>query len=493
MQGSQKKRALVLGLGPSGEAAAAWLLSRGLEVVVMDSRAEPPRLGAFRERFPDVRLVLGKLDPEEAKGVAALVLSPGLSPFFGAAVPVVGRAKSEGAEVFGEIECFARELERLKATQGYAPKVVGITGTNGKTTTTVLTTEMLKGAGLRAHAAGNIGPNAVSELMRLEAEGELPDVWVLELSSFQLATTTSLRPDAAALLNVTEDHLNWHGSMAAYADAKRRIFAENTVRVLNRDDEASIASQGGAESSLIRTFGKSAPENPGDYGLLESDGLMWLSRCEPKFEISTRRRKTGATGEVLPERLMPVGALRIAGRHNAMNALAALALVEALGAPLAGPLKVLEAYRGERHRVERVMTIDGVDVIDDSKGTNVGAVAAAVTGFADEGRRLLILLGGDGKGQDFSPLAEALRGRTGLAALIGRDAEAIGRVLEKAGVPHERFETLEAAVEGLWARHRPGDVLLLSPACASWDMFRDYAERSERFIAAARAIAERVN
>lgn len=224
------------------------------------------------------------------------------------------------------------------------------------------------------------------------------------------------------------------------------------------------------------------------------DGLVWLGYVPslPETEPTSAAARRLA-GEEVPEAqaLLPEGALKIQGRHNAMNALAALALVQAAGASLAGPLRVLETYSGEPHRVEHVMTLDGVDFIDDSKGTNVGAVIAAVSGFAAQGRRVLIVLGGDGKGQDFAPLGEVLAGAAGYAALIGRDAEAIGKVLRD--VPHERCATLEEAVEVLWARRRPGDVLLLSPACASWDMFRDYAERSRRFVDAAERIRARAN
>lgn len=489
---SARRTALVVGLGASGLAAIEYLVRRGWSVRAADTREAPAGAKTAAERFPGVDVRTGGLPESLLDGAELVVMSPGLSPDFGAAAPLVARARACGIEVIGEIECFARELARLKAETGYAPKVVGITGTNGKTTTTVLTTKMLEAAGLSAKAAGNIGPNAVLELLKAEDAGTLPDAWVLELSSFQLATTSSLRCDAAALLNVTEDHLDWHGSMAAYAEAKRRIFSEDTVRVLNRDDKLSAASADGVDPKRVRTFGQGVPNRPGESGLMRVDGLVWLAyvpSLPATAPASAAARRLAGEETPAVEALLPEGALKIQGRHNAMNALAALALAEAVGASLAGPLRVLETYSGEPHRVEHVMTVDGVDFIDDSKGTNVGAVIAAVSGFAAQGRRVLIVLGGDGKGQDFAPLGKALSGAAAYAALIGRDAEAIGRVL--VDVPHERCATLEDAVEVLWARRRPGDVLLLSPACASWDMFRDYAERSRRFIEAAERIRAR--
>lgn len=351
--------------------------------------------------------------------------------------------------------------------------VVGVTGTNGKTTTTTLVTKMAAEGGRRATAAGNIGPNAVTELDKALDAGVLPEVWVLELSSFQLDTTSSLKCVSAAVLNVTEDHLDWHGDMKAYAEAKGRIFKQDTVRVVNREDAETLRlAQGGP----VRTFGGGEPVKAGEYGLARgTDGLLWLSRLDE--------------GASEPTLFCPEKSLLIAGRHNAMNALAALALIEAAGLPVGPALAALAAYGGEPHRVERVLDCDGVTFIDDSKGTNVGAVAAAVKGFAAQGRRILIILGGDGKGQDFSPLVEALKGTAGAVALIGRDAPLIEEALSATGIPMARQTTLEEAVYWLWARHAQGDVLLLSPACASWDMFRDYAERSARFIACARAIA----
>lgn len=471
---SSDKAVLIVGLGASGLASAQHLARQGRRVRAADTRQAPAGAAALRKLLPQADIHTGGLPVSLLEGVDLLVMSPGLSPDYGAAAPLVLQARQLGIEVIGEIELFARALSRLKIDRGYDPVLIGVTGTNGKTTTTTLTAKMAAQGGLRTIAAGNIGPNAVSELDKALDAGALPEVWVLELSSFQLATTSSLCCRAAALLNITEDHLDWHGGMDAYAKAKARIFKPTTVRVLNREDAGTLEAGKTEDLTQLRTFGSDEPKKAGEYGLLRAeDGTVWLA-------------KATAGGIV---RLIPEASLQIVGRHNAMNALAALALIEAAGLSTEAALCALAGYRGEPHRVEKVLEAGGVTFVDDSKGTNVGAVAAAVKGFAAQGRRVLIILGGDGKGQDFSPLAEALSGVAGAAALIGRDGPKIGEALVSSGVPLIACRTLEEAVEELWARRRQDDVLLLSPACASWDMFRDYAERSARFVAKAKAIA----
>ena len=459
--------ALILGLGASGLASARHLARRGWAIRAADTREAPAGAEVLKKEMPAADVRTGGLPVSLLEGVSLVVMSPGLSPDFGDAAPLVRAAREAGIDVAGEIELFARALNALKAT-GYAPRVIAVTGTNGKTTTTTLVARMAAAGGLKTVAAGNIGPNAVTEFDKALDAGELPDVWVLELSSFQLATTESLFCDAAAILNITEDHLDWHGGMAAYAAAKARIFKPGTVRVLNRDDSLTAAL---AEGDAL-TFGVSVPENDREYGLTASAGGVRLAAGE---------RELFAEKDLL-----------IVGRHNTMNALAALALIRGAGLSEAGALKALALYAGESHRVEKVLVADGVLFVDDSKGTNVGAVAAAVKGFAAQGRRILIVLGGDGKGQDFSPLADALEGVAGAVAVIGMDADKIAAAVSRVGVPLQKHATLEAAVDWLWAAHRPGDVLLLSPACASWDMFKNYAERSARFIDCARRIAKDV-
>jgi UDP-N-acetylmuramoylalanine--D-glutamate ligase len=326
----------------------------------------------------------------------------------------------------------------------------------------------------------------------------LPDAWVLELSSFQLDGVGNFEPTSAAVLNVTQDHLDWHGSMAAYAAAKARIFGQGATMVLNRDDALVLAMAPAEPARKIITFGLDAPRQPGDYGLVVENGMAWLVRAQADEDTPRRSRRGAATApaEVTLQRLMPADALRIRGRHNAANALAALALAGAAGLPLAPMLHGLREYAGEPHRVEYLSTVAGVDAYDDSKGTNVGATVAALTGLgADRApARLAVILGGDGKGQDFAPLAEPLQRHARAVALIGRDAAAIevavGAALDAAGIARAHFATLEEATRWAHAQARAGDALLLSPACASLDMFRNYAHRAEVFAATVAALAD---
>ena len=343
--------------------------------------------------------------------------------------------------------------------------------------------------------------DAIDSSPELSMRERLPEVWVLELSSFQLAGSeaSGFEADAAALLNLSEDHLDWHGSYAAYGAAKARVFGSRATIVIDRDDAALAAlvpapktlpaRKGRVPKVIARRvvgFGAGLPERAGDWGLARENDMAWLVRA----------REEGAggagKGEVLLQHLMPADALRIRGRHNALNALAALALATAIGCPLAPMLHALREYRGEPHRVEHVATLRGVDAFDDSKGTNVGATVAALVGLGSERApsRLVVILGGDGKGQDFAPLAAPLARHARAVLTIGRDAEAIERVVAKAGVPFERCATLEAAVAAAFARAEPGDAVLLSPACASLDMFRDYRHRAEVFVSAVQALAD---
>jgi UDP-N-acetylmuramoylalanine--D-glutamate ligase len=338
--------------------------------------------------------------------------------------------------------------------------------------------------------------------------GHLPEVWVLELSSFQLDEVHHFEPDAAVVLNVTQDHLDWHGTLRAYSAAKARIYgtgaSPKTLMVVNRDDpavEAMVpapmvvkpATRGARSKTLARRvtrYGLDAPRAPGDFGVVTEGGMAWLVRALERDE--TIKRRPGEPEEIILQRLMPADALRIRGRHNASNALAALALATGLGLPLAPMLHGLREYRGEPHRVEPIGRIGDIEFFDDSKGTNVGATVAALAGLgADRApARLVVILGGDGKGQDFAPLAEPLRRYARAAATIGQDAPQIEPVLQSAGVQFQRQATLEDATRWCLAQAEPGDAVLLSPACASFDMFKGYAHRAQVFGDAMKALAE---
>lgn len=396
--------------------------------------------------------------------------------------------------MWGELEFFAQALRAL-GTSGYQPKVLAITGTNGKTTTTSLTGLLCQRAGKKVAVAGNISPAMLDRLASAIDETALPDVWVLELSSFQLETARTFAPDAAAILNITQDHLDWHGSFDAYAAAKGRIFGATTTRVLNRDDAAVMKfapAAGAADAARTVTFGLGEPTREGDYGLSRDNGIAWLveaiDRDAPDETTTTRRRKRdGAhTPDIAYKRLMPVDALRIRGLHNAANALAAFALARAIDLPAAPLLHALREYRGEAHRVEVIATIDDVDYVDDSKGTNVGATVAALDGLA---QKIVLIAGGDGKGQDFAPLVAPVARWCRAVMLIGRDAPALRATLADTGVPLADHATLEGAVRAAAELAEPGDAVLLSPACASLDMFRNYAHRADVFRAAVDEIA----
>ncbi|WP_322106103.1 UDP-N-acetylmuramoyl-L-alanine--D-glutamate ligase [Paraburkholderia sp. J41] len=483
----QKPMVLVLGLGESGLAMARWCARQGCRLRVADTREAPPNLPELAVRGIEADFVGGPFSPALLEGVELVAISPGLSPLAEDLVPLVAAARERGIEVWGELELFAQALRRL-GESGYAPKVLAITGTNGKTTTTSLTGMLCERAGKRVAVAGNISPAMLDKLAEAIDNTALPDIWVLELSSFQLETAHSFAPDAAAILNITQDHLDWHGGLDAYAAAKGRIFGAHTTRVLNRDDKrvmslANAGTSAGGEAKIV-TFGLNEPQSDGDFGLSRDNGMQWLVQAhdpdatdEP---VSPRRRKQQAAApvELAMKRLMPVDALRIRGLHNAANALAAFALTRAIGLPPAPLLHGLREYRGEPHRVELIASLEGIDYVDDSKGTNVGATVAALDGLA---QRAVLIAGGDGKGQDFAPLAEPVARWCRAVMLIGRDAPKIRAALEETGIALTDQPTLEAAVRAATALAQPGDAVLLSPACASLDMFRNYAHRAAVF------------
>ena len=598
---------LVLGLGDSGLAMAAWALRCGATLRVWDSRAEPPQLAALQALQPQAEFFSGELADAALDGVQLLLKSPGLSPLDARIAPLLLRAAAAGVPVQGELDLFAQALADLKRSRGYAPAVLAITGTNGKTTTTCMTALLVERAGKRVAMAGNIGPSllatlsaaldlepvpvaaAVAEIVPpaeqsaplaaddlpevqefaeasqapedIEPESapaaqttlemvdalldeaplpikpplpkgpvfeHLPEVWVLELSSFQLDGVSGFEPTAAAVLNVTQDHLDWHGDMAAYRRAKAQIFGTQALMVINRDDalveamlpQPLLVKQGRGRAAKLAArrvcrFGLDAPDLPGDFGLVEEGGIAWLVRAREVDETLKRRRPVRARAalgassqssqdaagsqpvyadeaeEITLQRLMPADALRVRGRHNAANALAALALATAAGCALAPMLHGLREYRGEPHRVEHIGSLRGVDFYDDSKGTNVGATVAAIAGLGVDRApaKLVLILGGDGKGQDFSPLAAGVARHARAVALIGRDAPQIEAALLGCEVLLKRHDSLEAATAWCLAQAHSGDSVLLSPACASLDMFRNYAHRAEVFVGAVQALA----
>jgi len=384
-----------------------------------------------------------------------------------------------------------------EAPKGYTPAVLAITGTNGKTTVTSLTGQLVERAGKTVAVAGNIGPTLLDTLSAHIDAGTLPDVWVLELSSFQLDGVQGFEPTAATVLNLTQDHLDWHGDMKAYAAAKARIFGSRGLMILNRDDDGVMAMLPAPvrvklQRPQIRThitFGSAMPLRPGDYGIERVNGMAWLVRALEADETQKRKRGAVVEEEIFLQRLMPADALRIRGRHNAMNALAALALASAADCPLGPMLYGLREYRGEPHRVEPIAIVDEVEYFDDSKGTNVGATVAALTGLGEE-RRVVVILGGEGKGQDFEPLAEPVRQYARAVVLIGRDAPLIEAALAQTGVSLLHAGSMDEAVKLASARANPGDAVLLSPACASFDMFKDYAHRAEVFREAVQAFED---
>ncbi|MFZ9178587.1 MAG: UDP-N-acetylmuramoyl-L-alanine--D-glutamate ligase [Limnohabitans sp.] len=541
---------LILGLGDSGLSMARWCARQGARVTVADTRADPPNWSTLQAQYPEVRRVTGEWGAHlvEGQDVRAVFKSPGLSP--AEVAPVWQAAQAMGLWTGTELTLFVHALQTLREERGYAPRVLAITGTNGKTTVTSLTGQLLERAGVRTAVAGNIGPTLLDTLTQAldaappwdppgveavtHAAGEeladaatvpasalpavlddelakadvpliappppkidlgLPEVWVLELSSFQLDGVSGFEPSAATILNITEDHLDWHGTLPAYVEAKSRIWGTQGLMVINRDDPLVKAMTPADEPVRKKnqvprhwiSFGSGLPVRPGDYGLETVNGMTWLVRAHEADE--TRKRRRGEEEDIYIQRLMPADVLRIRGEHNALNALAALALACSTGSQLAPMLYGLREYRGEPHRVDSVAIVNDVEYIDDSKGTNVGATVAALQGLGRQ-RRLVVILGGDGKGQDFSPLLEPVRRHVRAVLLLGRDAPRLREALSSAGVPMTDVQTLPQAVREARQLAQPGDAVLLSPACASLDMFRNYSHRAEVFIQTVQALAD---
>ena len=505
----QTMRVLVLGLGESGAAMVRWCIAQGAQVSVADTRSlEQLSEGAkkYHQAVKDLgvkEIHFGGLSVELLDGVEVIAISPGLSPLQEPVQSFLALAAEKEIPVWSEIEFFAQAIHALKDEQNYQVKVIAITGTNGKTTTTALTGLLCERAGKSVAVAGNISPAALDKLFDIE---ELPNVWVLELSSFQLQHTYSLHADAATVLNVTQDHLDWHGDFAQYAAAKARIFSPNTIGVLNRDDDIVMNMPSDMDMVRTITFGVDAPGEEDSFGVFHdtaAGGIDWLVWAEPDaeaLELKAKRRRKKAELDDEPlrlKRLMPADALRIKGRHNASNALAALALCTAIDIPMGPLLHGLREYKGEPHRMQSVAIIEGVEYIDDSKGTNVGATLAALNGLGQSSSgsvssarsKIILIAGGEGKGQDFSPLSQALARHAKAVILIGRDAPAIRSAIELSGITIRDANTLERAVESASEIAESGDIVMLSPACASFDMFKDYAHRAQVFIDAVSELA----
>ncbi|CAM8637363.1 MurD UDP-N-acetylmuramoylalanine-D-glutamate ligase [Comamonadaceae bacterium] len=489
------RNVLILGLGASGLAMARWcVLTGAANVTVADTRDTPPQLAVLQQELPQVQFVAGPFDASlvEGRELHAVYRSPGLSPE--EIAPVLGAAGAGSISVGGELSLYSMALEALRAVRAYQPAVLAITGTNGKTTVTSLTGQLIAHAGKTVAVAGNIGPTLLDTLTQHLQADTLPDVWVLELSSFQLDAAGSFEPTAAVVLNVTQDHLDWHGSMQAYAGAKARIFGQRGMMVLNREDATVMAMrpepvrarlQKPQERAYI-SFGTDMPQRPGDFGIEDINGMVWLVRALEADE--TRKRRKDEEEEIHIQRLMPADALRIRGRHNASNALAALALCACAGCALGPILYGLREYRGEPHRVEPVGIINDVEFFDDSKGTNVGATVAALQGLGAD-RRIVVILGGEGKGQDFVPLAAPVERYVRAVVLIGRDAPLIRSALEQTGIPLVDADSMAAAVTLANAKAHAGDAVLMSPACASFDMFKNYEHRAQVFCDAVKELA----
>ena len=446
------KKVLVLGLGETGMSMTRWLARHGAIVTAADTRSDPPHAAALSRELPAVTLERGEFRAASLNAADTIAISPGIDR----RTPVVAAALRRGVPVVGDVELFAQAL-----AQRSTPKILAITGTNGKSTVTRMAGDICVAAGHDTVVAGNIGTPVLDALGEIENGRQMPATFVLELSSFQLESTASLNADAAAMLNLSEDHLDRYDDIDDYASAKACIFNGSGAQVLSRDDARSSAMALPGRSVL--RFGLDAPRGDTEWGIAPRAGKPWL----------THGRQT----------LMAADELPVAGMHNAMNALAACALCHAIGVDQALFVAALCGFKGLPHRVEKIAEIDGVAFYDDSKGTNVGATVAALNGFT---QRVVLIAGGDGKGQDFGALREPVKRRARAVVLIGRDREQIAAAIAGCGVAIERAADMDEAVRLARAASSSGDAVLLSPACASYDMFRNYGHRGDVFAAAVR-------
>jgi UDP-N-acetylmuramoylalanine--D-glutamate ligase len=473
----QNQSVLVLGLGESGVAMATYLDNVGARVRVVDTREQPPGLDELQRNCPAVDFACLPLANITTEGLDCIAWSPGISNELGDGKALYQRAGSAGLPVVGELDLFvaalaADNLARVERSESSA-QLLAVTGTNGKTTVTELTGLLAQAAGRNARVAGNIGPSMLQAWCEA-AEGEsMPDLWVLELSSFQLALSAEIHADAAVILNISQDHLDWHNDMAGYIAAKHRIVSHAAIAIGSRDDDQTIGNPSGRSVCV----GSDEPSRLGDLGIVHEGGMPWLAMAAPA-ELPVPGKRPDPNPAVIVKRLMPADALRIRGSHNHQNALAALALCLAVEVPMAAMLHALRDYKGQAHRCELVAIVDDVEYYNDSKGTNVGATVAALNGL---GKRSWLIAGGIGKDQNFDDLVDAVRINTNGVLLFGQDADKLDVALQATGVPIVRCDSLAGALALVRERVRPGQAVLLSPACASFDQFDNYRHRGDVF------------
>ncbi len=486
MQTLHNQRVMILGLGISGLAMSRWCARFGAKVTVVDTRVNPPQLEQFKTELPNAQFICSSFEPQllNAYETHLLLVSPGIKP--ADTDELLASAKARNIRIGNELTLFNLALTDLNESQQYVPHVLAITGTNGKTTVTSLTGKLVAYANKSVAIAGNIGPSLLDTLTEKIDSKALPEAWVLELSSFQLNDAIGFEPTAGVVLNVTQDHLDWHGNMASYIAAKSHVFGGHGSMVINRDDVEvmkmlDIAKKANKQRKYC-TFGSDLPTRLGDYGLESVNGMTWLVRANSAEEIVVRKQRSllDPTIELQMQRLIPTDALQIRGQHNMLNALASLALSEIIGCSISKILYGLRDYKGEPHRVESIGVFKGIEYFDDSKGTNVGATVAAISGLGKH-RKIVVVLGGDGKGQDFSPLVDVVRQHVRAVVLIGKDKVLIEAVLKAVDVPKMAAENMTNAVLAAAKAAQAGDAVLLSPACASLDMFDNYMHRGQIF------------
>lgn len=486
MKSLLQQNVMILGLGVSGLAMARWCAKHGAKVTVVDTREKPPQLDALKTALPKASYTCSKFESSLLENIelSYLLISPGIKP--ADVKQLVSQVKQRSVPIGNELTLFNLALVDLKESAGYKPNVLAITGTNGKTTVTSLVGKLVACANMTVAVAGNIGPSLLDTLSTKIDSAELPQTWVLELSSFQLNDANGFEPTASVVLNVTQDHLDWHGTMASYEGAKSLVYGLHSRMVLNRDDEIVM----GMLSQALKvnrhrkhcTFGSDLPTRLGDYGLESVNGMTWLVRAISLEDVIVKKQRSliEPSIELTMQRLIPTDALQLRGQHNMLNALAALALVEAIGCSISRVLYGLRDYKGEPHRVESIASFKGIEYFDDSKGTNVGATVAAIAGLGKE-RKIVVILGGDGKGQDFSPLSDVVSKYVRAVVFIGRDKSILAEALKDVNVPKQDAENMTEAVIKTAELAEPGDAVLLSPACASLDMFSNYEQRGRQF------------